>query len=101
MTEQTVVGPAIDRQAVALENAHVVQTYKRGSMVLDHGQGMTVYDTEGRAYLDFVAGIAVQSLGHSDPGVIAAIQEQAGKLIQVSNLFYTEPMARLAAHLCE
>jgi predicted acetylornithine/succinylornithine family transaminase len=70
-------------------------------MVLDHGQGMMLYDTEGRAYLDFVAGIAVMALGHSDPGVIAAIQEQAGRLMHVSNLFYTEPMARLAARLCE
>src|SRR5579859_238109 len=87
--------------AIELDAAHMVQTYKRAPLVLDHGQGMTVYDTEGRAYLDFVAGIAVQSLGHSDPGVVAAIHEQAGRLIQVSNLFYSEPMARLAAHLCE
>ena len=87
--------------AIALDAAHVVQTYKRAPVVIDHGQGMTLYDTEGRAYLDFVAGIAVMALGHSDPGVVAAIQEQAGRLMHVSNLFYTEPMARLAAQLCE
>lgn len=89
------------RATIALDAAHVVQTYKRAPFVLDRGEGMTVYDTEGNAYLDFVAGIAVQALGHSDPGVIAAIQEQAGKLIQVSNLFYSAPMARLAERLCE
>ncbi len=86
---------------IALENQHIVQTYKRAPMVLDHGEGMVVYDTEGKAYLDFVAGIAVQALGHSDPGVVAAITEQAGKLIHTSNLFYTEPGARLANRLCE
>ncbi|MHB8629299.1 MAG: aspartate aminotransferase family protein [Aggregatilineales bacterium] len=89
------------QETIALDAAHVVQTYKRAPLVLDRGEGMTVYDTEGHAYLDFVAGIAVQALGHSDPGVVAAIQEQAGKLIQVSNLFYSAPMARLAEQLCE
>ncbi len=90
-----------DKQAIALDAEHVVQTYKRAPIVLDHGQGMNVFDTEGHAYLDFVAGIAVQALGHSEQGVVNAIQEQAGRLIQVSNLFYSEPMARLAARLCD
>jgi len=86
-------------KTMALDAKYVVQTYKRAPFVLDHAEGMTVYDTEGHAYLDFVAAIAVQALGHSDPGVIAAIQEQAGRLIQVSNLFYSAPMARLAERL--
>ncbi len=89
------------QQVISLENEHIVQTYKRAPMVLDHGQGMYVYDTDGKPYLDFVAGIAVQALGHSDPGVVAAIAEQAGKLIHTSNLFYTEPGPRLAGQLCE
>ena len=92
---------AASQQVIALDHEHIVQTYKRAPMVLDHGQGMTVYDIDGNAYLDFVAGIAVQALGHSDPGVVTAITEQAGKLIHTSNLFYTEPGARLAARLCE
>ena len=86
---------------MTLDSAHIVQTYKRAPMVLDHGQGMMLYDTEGRGYLDFVAGIAVMALGHSDPGVLNAIQEQAGRLMHVSNLFYTQPMAPLATRLCE
>jgi acetylornithine/N-succinyldiaminopimelate aminotransferase len=88
-------------QIQALENAHLVQTYKRAPFVLDRGEGMVLYDTDGNQYLDFLAGIAVMALGHSDPGVVAAIQEQAGKLIHTSNLFYTEPAPRLAARLTE
>ncbi len=95
------IHPGAAAEIIAQENQHIVQTYKRAPMVLDRGQGMTVYDTDGRAYLDFVAGIAVLALGHSDPGVVAAIAEQAGKLIHTSNLFYTEPGVRLAARLCE
>lgn len=86
-------------QIQALENAHMVQTYKRAPFVLERGAGMYLYDTEGNQYLDFLAGIAVMALGHSDPGVTAAIQEQAGKLIHTSNLFYTEPAPRLAERL--
>lgn len=91
----------LSSEVIALENAHIVQTYKRAPFVLDHGQGMTLYDTDGNAYLDFVAGIAVMALGHSDPGVTAAIAEQAGRLTHTSNLYYTEPAARLAARLTD
>lgn len=102
MTQREAQTAVDDSQHIIdMENQHIVQTYKRAPMVLDHGQGMVVYDTEGKPYLDFVAGIAVQALGHSDPGVVAAISEQAGKLIHTSNLFYTEPGARLATRLCE
>src|SRR4051812_25570878 len=55
-------------EIIAGEKEHIVQTYKRGPIVLSHGQGMFVWDTEGREYLDFMAGIAVDALGHSDPG---------------------------------
>jgi len=85
----------------ALENSHMVQTYKRAPFVLERGEGMYLYDTEGNRYLDFMAGIAVMALGHSDPGVVNAIQEQAGKLIHTSNLFYTEPGVKLATRLTE
>ena len=69
--------------------------------MLDHGQGCWVYDTDGNAYLDCVAGIAVNALGHADPGLVAVLTEQAGKLWHVSNLYHTAPHARLAQKLCE
>ncbi|HVO43091.1 MAG TPA: acetylornithine transaminase, partial [Aggregatilineales bacterium] len=86
-------------QAIASEHAHIAQTYRRGPMVLSHGQGMTVWDTEGNAYLDFVAGIAVNALGHADPGVAAVVAEQAGRLVHTSNLYYTLPQIQLAEKL--
>jgi predicted acetylornithine/succinylornithine family transaminase len=86
-------------QIVASEREHIVQTYKRGPMVLSHGKGMFVWDTEGNEYLDFMAGIAVDALGHSDPGLVATIAEQAGKLIHTSNLYYTVPQVQLAEKL--
>lgn len=70
--------------------------------MLERGQGSTVYDSEGKAYLDCVAGIAVNVLGYSDPGVNKAIAEAAESgLLHVSNLYHTEPHARLAKQLCE
>jgi predicted acetylornithine/succinylornithine family transaminase len=86
-------------QIIASERAHVMQTYKRGPMVLSHGQGMAVWDTDGKEYLDFMAGIAVDALGHSDPGVVAAINAQAGRLIHTSNLYHTIPQVQLAERL--
>ena len=71
---------------MAGEKQYIAQTYKRGPMVLSHGQGMHVWDTNGKEYLDFMAGIAVNALGHSDPGMARVIAEQANKLIHTSNL---------------
>ena len=63
------------------------------------GEGARLWDSEGREYLDFLAGISVCSVGHCHPEVVAAVREQAGRLMHVSNLFYTEPMVRLAERL--
>lgn len=71
-------------------------TYRRQPLTLVRGQGTRVWDDEGRSYLDFVAGIAVDALGHAHPGLTEVIAKQAGTLIQVSNLFYTEPQIELA-----
>lgn len=90
----------MDNATITLEQAHVAQTYVRPPFVLDHGAGCWVHDTEGRAYLDCVAGIAVNALGHAHPALIAALTEQAGKLWHVSNLYHTTPQAELAAALC-
>lgn len=74
--------------------------YPRPDFVLDHGQGCRVVDLAGRDYIDCVAGIAVNALGYGDPDLLQALHEQAGKLWHVSNLYHTEPQARLAEALC-
>lgn len=79
----------------------IVQTYIRPKPIFTHGQGMHLYDTDGNAYLDFVAGIAVMALGHSDPAWVAAVQAQAGQLTHVSNLYYTEAQVTLAQTLVD
>jgi predicted acetylornithine/succinylornithine family transaminase len=88
-------------QVIALEQAYVLQTYRRPEFLLVRGQSAWVFDSEGRAYLDGVAGIAVNALGHGDPQVVATIQAAADGLIHVSNLYHTEPHALLARSLVE
>lgn len=88
-------------EIIGLENAHIVQSYKRPPFVLVRGEGVTVYDAEGKAYLDWVAGIAVNALGYAEPGMVNAIQTAASGLLHTSNLYYTEAQARLAAAICE
>jgi len=84
----------------ALTEAFVAPTYKRFPLALVRGEGSRVWDADGREYLDALAGIAVCSLGHCHPRVTAAIREQAGRLVHVSNLYHIEPQARLAEALC-
>ncbi len=88
-------------ELIALADKNIMGTYKRFPIVLVRGAGARVWDSEGKEYLDFVAGIAVCSLGHSHPRVVAAIREQAGILSHVSNLYYIEPQIRFAAKLIE
>lgn len=88
------------QRIIDLEQTHVVQTYRRPPFVLEHGEGVMLYDTEGKAYLDFVAGIAVNALGYGDPELAAVIQGAAGQVLHVSNLYHTKPHAELAAKLC-
>jgi len=85
----------------ALEQRYLMQTYRRAPVEFVRGEGALLWDSEGREYLDFLAGISVCSVGHCHPAVVAAVREQAGKLMHVSNLFYTEPMVRLAERLSE
>jgi len=79
----------------------IAKTYKRFPVVFTKGNGCTLFDTEGRSYTDFVAGIAVCNLGHAHDGITAAITEQAQTLTHVSNLYYTVPQVELAAWLVE
>jgi len=85
----------------ALEQRYLMRTYKRGDVDFVRGEGALLWDADGKEYLDFLTGISVCSLGHCHPAVVAAVQEQVGRLMHVSNLFYTEPMARLAERLSE
>ncbi len=82
-------------------DAVMMPNYGIPPLVLDHGSGVRVWDVDGVEYLDFVAGIAVSSLGHAHPAVVAAVTEQVGKLAHTSNLYMHEPGIRLAERLVE
>jgi acetylornithine/N-succinyldiaminopimelate aminotransferase len=86
---------------IALDQQYILQTYARPDFVLDHGEGVYLFDTAGRRYLDCVAGIAVNALGYGDRQVAQAIAEQATQLIHTSNLYYTRPAGELARQLVE
>ena len=90
----------MDKQTIIDDEArYMMQTYKRADVVLARGEGVYLYDSDGRRYLDFMSGIAVTALGHSDPDVAAAVAEQARTLTHVSNLYYTAPQVELARRL--
>ena len=90
------------QEIMNLEHEYVLGVYGRAPLVLERGQGATLYDTTGRAYIDCVAGIAVNALGYGDAGIQQAMLEgmEAG-VLHVSNLYHTVPHARLARFLCE
>ncbi|MBL8334365.1 MAG: aspartate aminotransferase family protein, partial [Rubrivivax sp.] len=80
---------------------HVMNTYGRLPIALSHGQGCWVWDTQGRRYLDALAGIAVSTLGHNHPRLVPALQDQVSKLIHCSNYYEVPLQEQLAARLCE
>jgi predicted acetylornithine/succinylornithine family transaminase len=82
-----------------LERDHLVPAYARMPVNFVRGEGARLWDDEGNEYLDFQTGLAVNSLGHGHPAIVQAVTEQATRLVHVGNLFYTEPMARLAERL--
>lgn len=84
----------------ALDEQYVMHSYSRFPVCVDHGAGATVWDTEGKEYIDFTAGIGVCSLGYAHPAWVEAVAAQAGKLGHISNLFYAEPYAKAAQKLC-
>jgi predicted acetylornithine/succinylornithine family transaminase len=85
----------------ALEQRYLMRTYGRAPVEFVRGAGTSLWDSDGNEYLDFLAGISVCSVGHCNPEVVEAVSEQAGRLMHTSNLFYTEPMVRLAERLAE
>ena len=85
----------------SLEQRAMIPTYARAPVEFVRGEGLRLWDDEGREYLDFLSGISVTSVGHCHPAVVAAVTDQAARLTHTTNLFYTEPAIRLAARLSE
>ena len=79
---------------------NLLHTYNRFPLVLDHGEGVYLYDSEGKKYLDFAAGIAVQALGYADEEYNQALKNQIDKLLHTSNLYYNQPVIEAAEKLC-
>src|SRR5467141_628847 len=88
-------------QIADLEKRFLLPTYNRYPVALEKGKGVFLYDFEGKKYLDFVAGIGVNALGHAHPRIVKAIREQAARLIHISNLYYNEYQGKLAERLCQ
>jgi acetylornithine aminotransferase/acetylornithine/N-succinyldiaminopimelate aminotransferase len=86
-------------QAMALDAEFHMRTYARRPVMFVRGEGMRLYDDDGREYLDFVAGIGAVNLGHSHPAVVEAVREQVGRLTHVSNLYFVEHRDELARDL--
>lgn len=87
------------KELIEDEKKYFFQTYKQPPMILDRGKGIKVWDLEGKLYVDFIGGIAVNSLGYCHPKIVEAIQKQSEKLIHCSNLFYHAPQIILAQEL--
>ncbi|MBR3538473.1 MAG: aspartate aminotransferase family protein [Eubacterium sp.] len=86
---------------ISTAESHLIHTYNRYPIAFDHGQGVYLYDNDGREYLDFCAGIAVFALGYGNEKYNNALKSQIDKLIHTSNYYYTEPMAKAAKLLTE
>jgi len=89
------------KEWIAQGESVLMPTYARFPLILKRGKGAEVTDHEGKTYLDFVSGIAVNSLGHCDPQLVAGLKKQAESLLQVSNLYYTLPQIELATRLVD
>lgn len=96
--KQAETGGDSSRQWIEREHKYYQSTFKR-SLVLDHGEGVRVWDADGKVYIDLVAGISTNVLGHAHPAVVKAIVEQAGQLVHVSNLFINKRQVELAEQL--
>ena len=88
-----------EQEIFAEDQQSYLPVFNRYKIVLDHGEGAEVWDINGKKYLDFLGGIAVNVLGHNNKALVQAVTEQAGKLIHCSNLYYTKPQADAAAKL--
>ncbi len=89
-----------NKDIAAITDKFVAKTYARTPLALVKGRGLKVWDADGREYLDFLAGIAVNSFGHCHPAIVKAIKQQAQTLMHVSNLYHMQPQSELARELC-
>jgi predicted acetylornithine/succinylornithine family transaminase len=88
-------------EIIERERSFLLQTYHRYPLVIHRGRGIFLFDLEGKRYLDFVAGLGVNALGHAHPRIVKAIREQSAQAIHLSNLYYNEYQGRLAEKLCQ
>ncbi|MDP9131167.1 MAG: aspartate aminotransferase family protein [Candidatus Binatota bacterium] len=89
-----------NKDIAAITDKFVAKTYARTPLALAKGRGLKVWDADGKEYLDFLAGIAVNSFGHCHPAIVKAIKQQAQTLMHVSNLYHMQPQSELARELC-
>jgi len=101
MTATPVEASSASQSVMELEREYLLQNYARYPLVLSRGKGAYVYDLDGKRYLDFIAGIGVNALGHAHPRIVKVIREQAALLIHCSNLYYHQYQGALAKKLAE
>lgn len=101
MTDPLISRSSSHENVVQKDAKYVMQNYGRQPLVLESGSGCMVHDIDGNEYIDCVAGIAVNNVGHSHPKLVEAIKKQAEKLMHVSNIYYTVPQAELAEKLVQ
>jgi len=88
-----------EKEIIKLTDRYILPTYKRNRVVFVRGKGANIQDVNGKRYIDFFSGLAVNNLGHCHTNIVKAIQEQASRLMHTSNLYYTRPQAILAEKL--
>ena len=91
---------AVQSELAELGSQHLYPNYRQAPLAIVRGEGALLWDAAGKRYIDMLAGIAVSSLGHAHPKLVAAIADQAARVLHVSNYYYNEPNVRLAAKLC-
>ncbi|GAI22556.1 unnamed protein product, partial [marine sediment metagenome] len=90
-----------NRRVVRLDKKYVTHTYSRIPIAMERGEGVRIWDSDGKEYLDFISGIGVNAVGHCHPEIVKAIESQLKKLLHCSNLYHINPQAKLAEALCE
>jgi acetylornithine/N-succinyldiaminopimelate aminotransferase len=100
-TEHSTTEQSTTEEIFQRERQFLLQTYNRYPVVMERGKGVFLYDLEGKKYLDFVAGLGVNALGHAHPRIVKTIREQAAKVIHLSNLYYNRYQGLLAEKLCQ
>src|SRR6266481_9723194 len=101
MTAPPVEAPSASQSVMDLERDYLLQNYARYPLALRRGKGAYLYDLSGKRYLDFIAGIGVNALGHAHPRIVKVIRQQAASLIHCSNLYYHEYQGPLAERLAK